>query len=295
MGEQALTYDQVEARMQYDIRVKIQMSLKRIREWYDRFNGDVYISFSGGKDSTVLLDLVRRVCPNVKAVFCNTGLEWPQVVDFVDTIPNVEIIRPKHSFKAVIEKWGYPVVSKEQAQYIYEARTSQSPQLRAKRMGECGNSFCISKKWRHLVDAPFAISHKCCDALKKQPFKAYEKRTGLKPYLGWMVTDSRLRRQQYARHGCNEVTPNRAVSRPIIFWREEDIWEYIQMMDLKISPIYDMGYERTGCMFCMFGLHMEDAPNRFQRMAQTHPKQHSYCMGHLGLGDVLDFMEIPHD
>lgn len=90
---------------------KIIMSRQRIKEWHEHYEGAVYVSFSGGVDSTVLLHLVRSVFPDVKAVFCNTGLEYPQIVRFVHRTENVEIIRPKLTFKQVIEKYGYPAVS----------------------------------------------------------------------------------------------------------------------------------------------------------------------------------------
>ena len=77
------------------------------------------------------------------------------------------------------------------------------------------------------------------------------------------------------------------------FWTEADIWTYINSHDLPYSKIYDMGEKRTGCMFCMFGVHMEKGENRFQRMEKTHPTQYEYCMNKLGCKEVLDYMGIP--
>ena len=73
----------------------------------------IYNSFSGGKDSTVLLDLVRRVFPDCPAVFIDTGLEYPELRDFVKTIDNVVWLKPEMNFKKVIETYGYPIISKE--------------------------------------------------------------------------------------------------------------------------------------------------------------------------------------
>lgn len=102
---------------------KIRMTERRIREWVEHYGEDgVYISFSGGKDSTVLLDIVRKIYPQIKAVYVDTGLEYPEVREFVKRHKNVEIIRPKMSFRQVIMKYGYPMIGKETAGCVYGAR-----------------------------------------------------------------------------------------------------------------------------------------------------------------------------
>lgn len=92
---------------------KIRMTQYRIREWYEHWDGEVYVSFSGGKDSTVLLDIVRRMFPDVPAVFVDTGLEYPEIREFVKTFDNVVWLKPSMQFKNVIETYGYPFISKE--------------------------------------------------------------------------------------------------------------------------------------------------------------------------------------
>ena len=100
---------------------KVRMSQQRIREWYDHFNGDVFISFSGGKDSTVLAHVVHEYYPDVPLVFCNTGLEYPEIQEFARKM-GAEFIRPKMRFDEVISKYGYPIISKENAEAIHYAR-----------------------------------------------------------------------------------------------------------------------------------------------------------------------------
>ena len=100
---------------------KVLMTELRIREWFNYFHGDVYVAFSGGKDSTVLADLVHKNYPEVPLVFSNTGLEYPEIQAFARKM-GAEFVRPKMSFSEVISKYGYPIISKENAEAIYYAR-----------------------------------------------------------------------------------------------------------------------------------------------------------------------------
>ena len=61
------------------LRLKIPLTQQRIRDWYDHWDGQVYVSFSGGKDSTVLKHIVDSMYSDVPAVFVNTGLEYPEI------------------------------------------------------------------------------------------------------------------------------------------------------------------------------------------------------------------------
>lgn len=99
---------------------KVGFTAARIAEFYKAMDGKVCVSFSGGKDSTVLLYLVRSLFPDVKAVFADTGLEYPEIRDFVKTFDNVDWVKPSIPFNKVIEKYGYPVISKDCAQRIHE-------------------------------------------------------------------------------------------------------------------------------------------------------------------------------
>ena len=289
------TSEQLKTRQAYPLNLKVAMSKLRIREWYRHHHGRVYVAFSGGKDSTVLLDLVRSEYPDVPAMFADTGLEYPEIRQFVKTIPNVTWVKPKMNFREVVERYGYPVVSKEQSQFIRQYRTAKSEKTKEIRLrGNKWGRGKISKKWRYLIDAPFKISEQCCDKIKKEPIKTYEKETGEAPLLAIMASESHLRKQSYLKYGCNAFDLVRPLSNPMAFWLEPDIWGYIKKNKIPYSSIYDMGWDRTGCMWCAFGSHMEKGENRFQRMAKSHPKQYKFCIETLGMAKVLDYIKVPY-
>ncbi len=281
------------------LEIKIKKKQLRLQEWYEHFGGEVYISFSGGKDSTVLLDIARKMYPDIQAVFVDTGLEYPEIREFVKKIDNVEWIKPEKDFKTVILEKGYPVISKETALTIYYARKGSQCAIN-KLNGIAKTDFGRGlQKYKYLLDAPFRISHICCQELKKKPVHKYERETKKVPIIATMAYESLIRRQSYLRTGCNSFFSKRPISHPLGFWLEKDIWDYIHKFNIPYSSIYDKGYERTGCMFCMFGCHLEKEPNRFQKMQFTHPKLWEYCLkpisdGGLGMAEVLDYIDVPY-
>ena len=117
------TIQDLRIRQALPLEQKILMTKTRIKEWVNYYGLEgVYVSFSGGKDSTVLLHIARSIYPDIKAVFVDTGLEYPEIRDFVKTFDNVDIIRPKMNFKQVLNKYGYPIISKEVSGCVYGAK-----------------------------------------------------------------------------------------------------------------------------------------------------------------------------
>ena len=103
---------------------KILITQTRIIEWYTRNKGQVYVSYSGGKDSTVLLHIIRNMgfsAEQIPAVFSNTGLEYAEIQNFARQ-NGADFVHPKMRFDEVISTYGYPIISKEVADAIYYAR-----------------------------------------------------------------------------------------------------------------------------------------------------------------------------
>ena len=290
--------------------VKIAKSQQRIREWIDYWGEDgVYVSFSGGKDSTALLHLVREVNPNIKAVFFNTGLELPQIQRFVRETENVDIIQPTISFIDVIKQYGYPIFSKEISDAIYFARRPECEkssvakynQLIGQSFDKNGNKSKRTKeRWfPAYLELPFNISGHCCTRLKKLPSKSYMRKYHRRPIIGTMTEESSLRVSAYLKSGCNSFDGDYARSVPLSFWNESDVLQYISLNKIPYCDVYGeivcendkykcLGCQRTGCSYCGFGLGLVKNNNRFIELKKLAPKQYDFSLS------GGEFVENPH-
>ena len=194
------------------------------------------------------------------------------------------------------------------------------------------------ERWAFLLDADFKISDRCCYHMKKSPLKKFGKQSGLYPIVATMAEEGRQRKSAWLKTGCNAFEGN-IQSKPMSFWTEQDVLHYIKEFNVPYAPVYGdivptseeeqvagqlttfdilddysgtllktTGCNRTGCIFCMFGCHLEKEPNRFQRLKVTHPKQYEYCIGGgemvdgkwqpnkegLGIGKVLDYIGVDY-
>ena len=290
------------------LEVKVRMTESRIRDWVREYGtSGVYVSFSGGKDSTVLLHIVRNLYPDVEAVFVNTGLEYPEIQQFVKTFDNVTILRPQMRFDEVLKTYGYPIISKEVSQAIREVKRSiqlgNTDTVRYRQLFSENKTRFSKAKYRPLLKVDYNVSDKCCAVMKKAPAKTFARKTGKKPITAQMAAESKQRTAQWMIKGCNAFESKNPISNPMSFWTEQDVLQYIKQNDIPIASVYgdivykdESGFEynnsltddgklyttgcdRTGCIFCAFGCHLEKEPSRFHRLKQTHPRQYEYCIG----------------
>lgn len=287
------------------LNAKIALTKQRIREFCSAIEGGAYISFSGGKDSTVLLHIAREVYPDIPAVFFNTGLEFPEVVSHVKTFNNVTMVRPELTFKQVIDKFGWVYPNKDVAEKIYYARSGTRYAVMAMQgLNLDGSESWFRqryKRWEWLIGKDVLISHRCCDELKKKPAHKFAKKTGLKPIVATLAEESNFRKQAWLKVGCNSFVAGCEMSKPMSFWTEQDVLSYIKQNSITIPTIYGDIVEvnkqykcslrnRTGCIFCPIACHLEKT-TKFMQLKETHPKLYKYCLDTLGERKLLDILE----
>lgn len=299
MSENKHTMSDLYSMQAAPLSVKIKMTARRIRDWVDEFGQDgVYVSFSGGKDSTVLVDIVRNVCgyKKIPLVFVDVPTQYPELKEFALTFDNIVILKPQISFAQVCEKYGFPMISKEVSNCVSGARkyvkcldsqksnntiltdrqtipyacymadllgidrriNKQNEKYKSLQMGviPSGSEYRLRRlngeltdskgnysqfnqeKYKFFLDAPFEISDMCCDVMKKKPAHDYEKKTGRKPIIATMASESVVRTQKWLQNGCNAFNVPRPHSKPMSFWTEQDVLLYIKENNLPICSVY---------------------------------------------------------
>jgi len=290
-----MTIKELTERQAWTLTQKIDHSLGVIDQFASHFDGQVYVSFSGGKDSVAMLSLVEVIIPNVKSVFVMTGCESPSVCRFIreqQQHHDIEIIRPQKTLKQVFAEYGFPLVSKKTAHDIEAVRRNPYCESSRKLLWR-GNRYCIPEQWMYLLNETYQVSARCCFWLKHQPGQAYQKRTGRHPYIGLLASESRQRTLGYIQQGgCNvfaESGKNHPRSLPLAIWNDEDVWAYIRDRHLALPDIYEQGATRTGCMGCGFGAHLN--PTGIDTMRRLWPKWYDLVMNYenngIRYGDAL--------
>jgi 3'-phosphoadenosine 5'-phosphosulfate sulfotransferase (PAPS reductase)/FAD synthetase len=285
------------------LELKIIKSQCLVEEAVNEFGIDsIYISYSGGKDSTVLSHLVRQLYPNILHIFSNTTNEYPETLMHINWEKghngmNLQIAKPVDkfghawNFKRVVEEYGYPMFTKRVANAIRTYRRAKTDNVRNHSIEYIERQF---KKYTQFKECN--ISDKCCEKLKKAPAKKLALQLGMDcVILGILAVESRQREVDWLFNGCNVFYKKKDNQcRPLAFWTEKDIYDYIKKYNVRIPDLYEMGYERNGCMFCGFGIEYDcnQGKNRFERLALTHPKMYKYLLNNFKV--ILDECKISY-
>lgn len=247
---------------------------------------NAYLSFSGGKDSTVLHYLIDLALPgnNIPRVFINTGIEYKKIVEFVNEMAKKDsrfiILKPSQNIKEVLKEHGYPFKSKEHAyKWNQWYKGSKSPRILKYARGESG--FDCSKKLLYQFTDSYkenpniVISDRCCFKLKKEPVHKWAKENKKSITLTGMLGEEGGNRSNI---GCLAFKGNGRVDKfhPLIVVTHD--WEdwFIKKFDIELCELYypPYNFDRTGCKGCPFALKLQ---HNLDVMEKFFPAERKQC------------------
>lgn len=288
-------YDQLKEMQEWGLSKKIEWTQVAIEKALERFRNPS-VAFSAGKDSTVLLDLVRKYRPDVKVIYGNTTIEFPECVKFARRLRdqwslNYHEAYPKVSFWWVVKNYGWPLMGKKFG--VGGVAHKESRQKFFKRLKQEGK---LTREYE--IQSRIPISSACCTFLKERPSIKLQKKLNIDGvFIGILASESRQRMFNFLEYGELYYPKSQKIwkSLPLAIWTDDDIWEYIRMENVPYAELYDMGFKneegqwishkRNGCMFC--GMDLKFPNNHFAIMRRTHPKAWRTVMIKMGLGQVL--------
>lgn len=309
---------------------KIIHAKQRAREFFDKCDGNVFISV-GGLDSITLTYFLREfINPDIPAVSVSS-LEDKTIQEVHRLIPNMTILKPEKSKVEVIREFGYPIISKDKASKIkliqnpteknttvrHAIITGETGAQGGYRTVATGSRMRLPQKWLNLFGgpankqygtqyqtAPFKVSDDCCYYMKEKPCDKYSRETGQYPYMGLMASEGGQRQKALVKHGCNYYGKTVTRSCPFAIFSRQDILRLALDLKVPIPAIYGeikrqpngsletTKAKRTGCTMCGFGIHIEKRPHRFDRLRHTNPKEWKFWMYDMGWGQVLDYIGV---
>lgn len=244
-----------------------------------------YISYSGGKDSTVLSDLIDRAIPNnnIPRVYSDTGIEYQMIRQFVlekcKQDDRFVMIQPRVPIKKMLEEVGYPFKSKEHSLYVacYQSMGMESKTVnRYLHPDESRQRYKCPKmlEYQFTDDFKLKLSNKCCFELKKKPLDKWCKENH-KPYTitGMRASEGGTRKNA----NCLAFASNKLKKfHPLIVIEDEWVAWYIEKFGVEICDIYKEPYNftRTGCKGCPYNLNLQED---LETMREFFPNEAKQC------------------
>ena len=265
-----------------ELDLAVEDALFRIKRDYERTNGKIYLSFSGGKDSTVLAHLIMmcNLKTHIPFVFSNTGIELEAIKNFIDDFPydNIIQLKPRKPFSQILKEYGKPAISKLKSECLntYQKhiddpfKTARARQMISgvrEKGGELlpnsRNSLKLANKHMQFLhpDTEFKVANKCCQYLKKYPFQDFEKEFDMYgSFSGVRTTEGGVRSLAYTT--CVNIQHKNGhefvQSMPIIDWTDEMVDRFIEKYNVEISKAYTLyGCQRTGCCACPYSKNLK--------------------------------------
>lgn len=261
----------------------LQDRLGVIRDTIKKFGEEnFYISFSGGKDSTILSKLVDMAVPGnrIPRVFFDTGIEYNAIREFVSGQPNVVIIKPTQAIKPMLEKYGYPFKSKEHSHLLMTYQNSGFGKSVMKYLGsETSNrqlTCPLILRYQFSDSFKIKVSDKCCYKMKKEVAHRYERESGRSiPILGIRMGEGG---ERASHEGCAVLDSEGRLRKFKPLNPVSDEWEdwFVKTYDVELCELYypPYNFKRTGCKGCPYSLDLE---HQLEVMARLMPNERRQC------------------
>jgi hypothetical protein len=327
-GASDVTYHEMAQKQALPYQAKLALAKRRIEEFELECGNrglNTHVSV-GGLDSITLLLFLRSIGNNVPAV--SVSVLEDKSIQAVHKQLGVECIKPLKSMVQVTREFGFPVISKEKAGKIelLQNPTEKNKTVRHAIMtGETGayggwrtdSRMKLPQKWLELFGglenerygtnyrvAPFKVSEKCCYHMKEKPCDDWAKAHHSVPYLGMMASEGGRREKSLILNGCNYYGKTTIRSCPFAIFTRQDLLQLALDLDVPVPSIYGAierhadgtlyttKAQRTGCVMCGFGIHIEKRPHRFDRLRESDPQQWRFWMYDQGWGDVLSYIGV---
>lgn len=212
----------------------------------------VAVAFSGGKDSLVALHLALQIKPDIPVMFVNTGIEFPESLEYTRQIAkdwklDFHEANARVNFWRLTEEQGIPVAGRGNTTFMRD----------------------LSEK------ADVKLSNSCCHRMKETPARQYYRENNIEGTVtGLRVSESLMRKYNFADYGALRYSSiyNALISWPLYAWLDEDIANYIEKNNLPRNPIYEMGYNRVGCWACLQDMFYKDS--RLFTLQEQHPNMY---------------------
>lgn len=272
----------------------LQDRIQKIQQIIGKYDEEnFYMSYSGGQDSNVLSALIDIALPENKIprVYCNTGIEYKAIVDFVKKKAAVDdrfiIIQPKVPIKQMLEEKGYPFKSKLHSAiyqvFLKSGRECKSVQRYLKLdtsvseyRGDHSCPKCLEYQFTENNGLNFLISDKCCHEMKSKPLDTWAKQHK-KPFkiLG-IMTDEGGRRAYSAKCLAFKCNGKLKAFQPLIpITKEWEKW-FVDKYNIELPALYYEPYNfiRTGCKGCPFNKNLQ---NDLDVLSQYFPNERKQC------------------
>lgn len=272
--------------MDYELALYDRIEIIKTIDKIHNLKENAYLSFSGGKDSTVLHYLLDIALPdnNIPRVFADTGIEYNDIRNYVYDLAKTDerfvIIKPTQNIKQMLEKVGYPFKSKEHSLRVQQFNKGKNSNFIKKymRLTDYDGKFVCPKSLLYQFETrgKYNYSNLCCHELKKKPMHQYAK-VNKKPII---ITGMR------AEEGGNRARLDCAIfdtkSKKLIKFhpliKVDDNWEdeFIKQNNIKLCKLYyePYNFKRTGCKGCPFALTLQE---QLDVMKEYLPNEYKQC------------------